>query len=357
MAGESAIYKKFRAEQDAADAAYKSWEKDQWNKNSAEWTKQGYTRTDASNNAWGSKWDKINPIITSPTDPISEVKEEKIPETIAKPKEENTTPTTYDWNQTPVWNNVSSQPTKVVTKKTPLSGLNIDPKYGQKVDIKGDFEKFLSWLTGTSVSFNKQGGTMNKVKYFAQGGAPTQEQVDPEIQAKADDLVLKAMQGDTKSQNSVKAIIDAAKKQDAKALQLLPYIQRAMEKAQSQAASAKWGSKLQYIRSLKFAKGGKNCPACMAAGGQTKEKSNTHIAPSDTVHVQGKPKSLVDSQGKKTVKHLPEYTASDYQKDLKDAKKGKKDAAKRVEKQDMKTAYGCGGKAGKAKKRYFGGWL
>jgi hypothetical protein len=56
MAGESALYKKFRAEQDAADAAYKSWEKDQWNKNSTEWTKQGYTRTDAPNNAWGSTW-------------------------------------------------------------------------------------------------------------------------------------------------------------------------------------------------------------------------------------------------------------------------------------------------------------
>jgi hypothetical protein len=134
-------------------------------------------------------------------------------------------------------------------------------------------------------------------------------------------------------------------------------IQAVAQKMQGQATMNKWGSKLQYIRSLKFAKGGKNCPACMAAGGQTKEKSNAHIAPSDTVHVQGKPKSLVDSQGKKTVKHLPEYTASDYQKDLKDSKKGKKDAAKRVEKQDMKTAYGCGGKAGKAKKRYFGGWL
>jgi hypothetical protein len=95
----------------------------------------------------------------------------------------------------------------------------------------------------------------------------------------------------------------------------------------------------------------------MAAGGQTKEKSKTYIAPSDTVHVQGKPKSLVDSQGKKTVKHLPEYTASDYQKDLKDAKKGKKDAANRVEKQDMKTAYSCGGKTGKAKKHQEGGWM
>ena len=29
-----------------------------------------------------------------------------------------------------------------------------------------------------------------------------------------------------------------------------------------QATAAKWGSKLNYIRSLKYAKGGKACPAC-----------------------------------------------------------------------------------------------
>jgi hypothetical protein len=61
MAGESAIYKKFRAEQDAADAAYKKWEQEQWDKNGAEWTKQGYTRTADSNSAWGSTWKK-NPV-------------------------------------------------------------------------------------------------------------------------------------------------------------------------------------------------------------------------------------------------------------------------------------------------------
>ena len=354
MAGESAIYKKFRAEQDAADAAYKSWEKDQWNQNGAEWSKQGYTRNDASNNTWGSKWTKTNPIITPPTDPISEVKEEKIPETIARPKEENTTPTTYDWNQTPVWNNVSSQPTKVVAKTTPLSGLNIDPKYGQKVDIKGDFEKFLSWLTGTSVSFNKQGGTMNKVKYFAQGGAPTQEQVDPEMQAKADDLVLKAMQGDTKSQNSVKAIIDAAKKQDAKALQLLPYIQRAMEKAQSQAASAKWGSKLQYIKSLKFAKGGKTCPAC--EGGNKVKVAKKDIDKETYQRLSSEQKTEADrhylgsatsdnKDGSYNISHKPTSQDSTH-------------VSRKIMSKNMSKKYPekkeCGGKA---KKHYFGGWL
>lgn len=250
MAGESALYKKFRAEQDAADAAYKSWEKDQWNQNGAEWSKQGYTRNETSNNTWGSKWTKTNPIITPPTNPTSEVKEEKIPETVARPKEENTTPTTYDWNQTPIWNNTNSQSTKVVTKATPLSGLNIDPKYGQKVDIKGDFEKFLSWLTGTSVSFNKQGGTMNKVKYFAQGGS-IKEQLRP--------LVLGVLSKDPDATQRLEQLV----KQNPQIMEIVKEIAAEEQaKAQSQVTSAKWGSKLQYIRSLKFAKGGKSCPVC-----------------------------------------------------------------------------------------------
>jgi hypothetical protein len=29
-----------------------------------------------------------------------------------------------------------------------------------------------------------------------------------------------------------------------------------------QATAAKWGSKLNYIKSLKYAKGGKTCPEC-----------------------------------------------------------------------------------------------
>jgi hypothetical protein len=45
------------------------------------------------------------------------------------------------------------------------------------------------------------------------------------------------------------------------------------------------------------------------------------------------------------------YSASEYQKDMKDAKKGKKDAANRVEKSDIKTAYGCGGATKKLVKK------
>lgn len=353
MAGESAIYKKFRAEQDAADAAYKKWEQEQWDKNGSEWTKQGYTRTVDPNRTWGSKWTKTNPIITPPTDPISEVKEEKIPETIARPKEENTTPPTYNWNQIPVWNNISSQPTKVVTKTTPLSGLNIDPKYGQKVDIKGDFEKFLSWLTGTSVSFNKQGGTMNKVKYFQQGGQAQAANVQKQVEA----LVQAAMAGDQKATQQVNQIMEAAKAGDQQAAQLAQMIQAVAQKLQGQATMNKWGSKLQYIRSLKFAKGGKTCPACMSDGGSAPEKlqnkkQKMHVNPSDTVHVKDQPKSLTNSDGSRVDKRFPAYTAKDYQNDKKT-----KDGQKRRMKADLVSSEKCGGTTPKAKKHYFGGWL
>ena len=40
---------------------------------------------------------------------------------------------------------------------------------------------------------------------------------------------------------------------------------------------AKWGSKLEYIKNLKYAKGGKTCPSCKkveekACGGKTKKR-------------------------------------------------------------------------------------
>ena len=128
-------------------------------------------------------------------------------------------------------------------------------------------------------------------------------------------------------------------------------------KMQSQATSAKWGSKLQYIRSLKFAKGGKTCPACMGDGGKSPEKSQNknqkmHVNASDTVHVKGQPKSLTNSDGSRVDKRFPAYTAKDYQNDKKT-----KDGQKRRLKADLVSSEKCGGAAPKAKKHYFGGWL
>jgi hypothetical protein len=85
--------------------------------------------------------------------------------------------------------------------------------------------------------------------------------------------------------------MEAAKKGDQQAVQLAQIIQAVVQQMEGQATSAKWGSKLNYIRSLKYAKGGKACPAC------------------------------------------------------------EKGAPIKVEEK------ACGGKAKKAKKRYFGGWL
>jgi hypothetical protein len=56
--------------------------------------------------------------------------------------------------------------------------------------------------------------------------------------------------------------MEAAKAGDQKAAQLAQMIQTAAQKLQGQATMNKWGSKLQYIRSLKFAKGGKSCQIC-----------------------------------------------------------------------------------------------
>ena len=136
----------------------------------------------------------------------------------------------------------------------------------------------------------KQGGTMNRIKYFQQGG-PAQQQGAQDIQQQVVALVQAAMQGDEKANQTVTQIIEAAKAGDPQATKLAQLIQQVVQQMKGQATSAKWGSKLGYIRSLKYAQGGKTCPAC------------------------------------------------------------EKGAPIKVEEK------ACGGKAKKAKKRYFGGWL
>ena len=136
----------------------------------------------------------------------------------------------------------------------------------------------------------KQGGIMNRIKYFQQGG-PAQPQGSQDIQQQIIALVQAAMQGDEKANQTVTQIMEAAKAGDQQAAQLAQMIQQVVQQMQGQATAAKWGAKLSYIRSLKYAKGGKACPAC------------------------------------------------------------EKGAPIKVEEK------ACGGKAKKAKKRYFGGWL
>lgn len=150
------------------------------------------------------------------------------------------------------------------------------------IQIKNHYEELKKLLTKY-----KQGGTMKRINYFQQGGQAPQQDIQQQVVA----LVQAAMQGDEKANQTVTQIMEAAKKGDQQAVQLAQMIQAVVQQMKGQATSAKWGSKLAYIRSLKYAQGGKACPAC------------------------------------------------------------EKGAPVKVEEK------ACGGKAKKAKKRYFGGWL
>lgn len=114
-------------------------------------------------------------------------------------------------------------------------------------------------LTNSGAVLRKQGGTMNRINYFQQGGAAPQQQ---DLQQQIIALVQAAMQGDQKATETVNKIMEAAKAGDQQAAQLAQMIQQVVEQMKGQATAAKWGAKLGYIRSLKYAKGGKACPAC-----------------------------------------------------------------------------------------------
>lgn len=123
----------------------------------------------------------------------------------------------------------------------------------------------------TNVSSNKQGGTMNRINYFQQGGAAPSAQ-----QGQADAFMQAILQGDPQA---IAQLVEVANSGNGEAQQLIQTILKEEQKGNpnvakaaqvikqilGQATSAKWGSKLQYIRSLKYAKGGKTCPTCQAA--------------------------------------------------------------------------------------------
>lgn len=75
---------------------------------------------------------------------------------------------------------------------------------------------------------------------------------------------------------------------------------------------------------------------------------NNKINPSDTVHVDGKVYSLTSMNGEKAVKQFPAYIGSKaHKKDEANAKKGNKDAQRRLNKQDEITAPKNGAKLAK----------
>lgn len=116
------------------------------------------------------------------------------------------------------------------------------------------FKKYQAARAG----WKKQGGIMNRINYFQQGGAAPQQDIKAQVTA----LVQAAMQGDQKATQQVNQIMEAAKTGDQQAMQIAQIMEQVIKELQGQATAAKWGAKLEYIKSLKYAKGGKTCPAC-----------------------------------------------------------------------------------------------
>lgn len=120
------------------------------------------------------------------------------------------------------------------------------------------------------VQSKKQGGTMNKIKYFAPGGTVSNGQSN----GQADAFMQAVLQGNSEA---IGQLIEAAKQGDKNADKLIQTILQEDKKGNqqvtkaasvikqllNQTVSAKWGSKLDYVKSLKYGKGGKHsCPAC-----------------------------------------------------------------------------------------------
>lgn len=177
-----------------------------------------------------------------------------------------------------------------------------DPKTGL---VRAVDESFIGapnqrWKSGSSwIDWNKSlgitykhGGTMNKLKYFQQGGAAPQQDIKAQVTA----LVQAAMQGNEKATQTVNRIMEAAKAGDQKAVQLAQMIQQVSKQMQGQATAAKWGTKLAYIKSLKYAKGGSACPACQQ-GGFVKTHPVKNVVKNPTKKVEEK------ACGGKTKKH------------------------------------------------------
>jgi peptidoglycan hydrolase-like protein with peptidoglycan-binding domain len=143
----------------------------------------------------------------------------------------------------------------------------------------GTMKEYETWgrnfgIAKKAAGYNKQGGTMNRINYFQQGGAAPKQDIKAQVTA----LVQAAMQGDQKATQQVNQIMETAKAGNQQAVQLAQLITEVAKQLQGQATSAKWGSKLDYIKSLKFAKGGKTCPVCekkvemKACGGKKAKK-------------------------------------------------------------------------------------
>lgn len=233
--------------------------------------------------------------------------------------------------------------------------------------FRSQYQKGNIWMNGLMNHYTRleKGGNINK---FNNGGKPmNQKQMEEAfVQFLIQDAQAHGI--DPNDQQAIQQYIQSLGKEGLAAKQ-----QEFMQRWQG-TPSRKLGGHLAYLSKLKgncpdgeemvyMKEGGRVCPKCVKKAEKAKPgtkleknaisdfKEKRKIAPSDTVHVNGQPRSLTDSQNRPLVKGMKTYSASEYQKDMKDAKKGKKDAANRVEKSDMKTAYGCGGATKKLVKK------
>lgn len=106
--------------------------------------------------------------------------------------------------------------------------------------------------------------------------------MDEQLQEQVIQLIQAAQQGDQEAQQTIQQIMQAAQQGDQQAMQIAQMIQTVAEQMQGQAIqAAKFGAKLNYIRSLRglcpegcemqyFKKGGQLCKKCVAK--QNKKK-------------------------------------------------------------------------------------
>lgn len=132
------------------------------------------------------------------------------------------------------------------------------------------YSSLRSGLADAGATLHKQGGAVNRINYFQQGGAAPQQDIKAQVTA----LVQAAMQGDQKATQQVNQIMEAAKAGDQQAMQIAQIMEQVVKELQGQAVAAKYGAKLDYLQTLKCGgkakakkkeQGGKVCPACEKA--------------------------------------------------------------------------------------------
>ena len=191
--------------------------------------------------------------------------------------------------------------------------------------------------------------------------------------------VIQSLVSSEQGKQIIQVLTQAAQQGDEESAQILQAVQQGIKQLQ-QPVMAKQGAKLNYMRSLKnqcpegeelmyFKAGGKVCSKCMkkmkkaeqgtkvkkdCGGGITSAmkmikaelgtKAPKDISPNDTIHENGKAYSLVNINGPRTKKYTA-ITNEMYQKWLKQAKNGDKEAARKVRKQQAIQEEKCGGKA------------